>query len=68
MAVIEAMKMENILFAAADGVVKDIMAQQGESLAVDQPIVEFEIRRDSHSCGSRPACSQETAGDACVPA
>ena len=41
-AVIEAMKMENILFAAADGVVKDIMAQQGESLAVDQPIVEFE--------------------------
>lgn len=41
-AVIEAMKMENILLASADGVVKEIKAQQGESLAVDQPIVEFE--------------------------
>ena len=41
-AVIEAMKMENILFATADGVVKAIMAKEGESLWVDQPIVEFE--------------------------
>jgi len=41
-AVIEAMKMENVLFASADGVVKEIKAAQGESLAVDQPIVEFE--------------------------
>jgi len=41
-AVIEAMKMENILFAAHDGVVKKIMASQGESLTVDQLIVEFE--------------------------
>ena len=41
-AVIEAMKMENILFASADGTVKAILAQPGESLAVDQPIVEFE--------------------------
>lgn len=41
-AVIEAMKMENILFAAHDGVVKKIMASQGESLSVDQVIVEFE--------------------------
>ena len=41
-AVIEAMKMENILFAAHDGVVKNIMASQGESLTVDQVIVEFE--------------------------
>ena len=41
-AVIEAMKMENILFAAHDGVVKKIMASQGESLTVDQVIVEFE--------------------------
>ena len=39
---IEAMKMENILFATADGVVKAIMAKEGESLWVDQPIVEFE--------------------------
>ncbi len=41
-AVIEAMKMENILFAAHDGVVKKIMASQGDSLTVDQLIVEFE--------------------------
>lgn len=41
-AVIEAMKMENVLFAAADGVVGKVLASKGESLAVDQPIVEFE--------------------------
>jgi propionyl-CoA carboxylase alpha chain len=40
-AVIEAMKMENVLFAAADGVVKKVVASQGESLSVDQVIVEF---------------------------
>jgi propionyl-CoA carboxylase alpha chain len=40
-AVIEAMKMENVLFAAADGVVGKVLAAKGESLAVDQPIVEF---------------------------
>jgi propionyl-CoA carboxylase alpha chain len=40
-AVIEAMKMENVLFAAADGVVSKVLAAKGESLAVDQPIVEF---------------------------
>jgi propionyl-CoA carboxylase alpha chain len=41
-AVIEAMKMENALFAAQDGVVKSVVASKGESLAVDQVIVEFE--------------------------
>ena len=40
-AVIEAMKMENVLFASADGVVGKILANQGESLVVDQAIVEF---------------------------
>ncbi|QHE85902.1 acetyl-CoA carboxylase biotin carboxylase subunit [Hydrogenophaga sp. BPS33] len=40
-AVIEAMKMENVLFAAADGVVAKVLAHKGESLVVDQPIVEF---------------------------
>ncbi|MCJ0763661.1 acetyl-CoA carboxylase biotin carboxylase subunit [Variovorax terrae] len=40
-AVIEAMKMENVLFAVADGVVGKVLAAKGESLAVDQPIVEF---------------------------
>jgi propionyl-CoA carboxylase alpha chain len=41
LAVIEAMKMENILFATQDGVVAKIAAQKGESLAVDQIILEF---------------------------
>ena len=41
-AVIEAMKMENVLLASADGVVKEVKAQKGDSLAVDQAIVEFE--------------------------
>jgi propionyl-CoA carboxylase alpha chain len=40
-AVIEAMKMENVLFAVADGVVGKVLAIKGESLTVDQPIVEF---------------------------
>jgi propionyl-CoA carboxylase alpha chain len=39
--VIEAMKMENILTAAQDGVVQDVLANKGESLAVDQPILAF---------------------------
>ena len=41
LAVIEAMKMENVLFAAADGVVGKVLAGKGESLSVDQPIIEF---------------------------
>ncbi len=40
-AVIEAMKMENVLFAAADGVVGKVLAAKGESLVVDQHIIEF---------------------------
>ena len=40
-AVIEAMKMENVLFAAQDGVVKSVQATKGDSLSVDQVIVEF---------------------------
>ena len=41
LAVIEAMKMENILTAAQDGVVREVLAAKGESLAVDQPIIAF---------------------------
>ena len=40
-AVIEAMKMENVLFAVADGVVAKVLASKGESLVVDQAIIEF---------------------------
>jgi propionyl-CoA carboxylase alpha chain len=42
LAVIEAMKMENILVATNDGVVSQVKAAKGESLAVDQVILEFE--------------------------
>jgi propionyl-CoA carboxylase alpha chain len=42
LAVIEAMKMENILVAAQDGTVAELLANKGESLAVDQPILSFE--------------------------
>jgi propionyl-CoA carboxylase alpha chain len=41
LAVIEAMKMENILTAAQDGTVGEVLARKGESLAVDQPILSF---------------------------
>jgi len=41
LAVVEAMKMENILIAAQDGTVAELLATQGESLAVDQPILSF---------------------------
>jgi propionyl-CoA carboxylase alpha chain len=42
LAVIEAMKMENVLKAEQDGKVKRIVARPGASLAVDEVIVEFE--------------------------
>jgi propionyl-CoA carboxylase alpha chain len=42
LAVVEAMKMENSLLAERDGKVYRILVQVGESLAVDQPIIEFE--------------------------
>ncbi|MCW5657969.1 MAG: acetyl-CoA carboxylase biotin carboxylase subunit [Burkholderiaceae bacterium] len=41
LAVIEAMKMENILVATQDGEVREVLARRGESLTVDQPILAF---------------------------
>jgi propionyl-CoA carboxylase alpha chain len=41
LAVVEAMKMENILRAERDGVVKKVNAKPGDSLAVDAVILEF---------------------------
>ena len=41
LAVIEAMKMENILVATQEGTVAELLAAKGESLAVDQPILSF---------------------------
>ncbi|WP_068808534.1 acetyl-CoA carboxylase biotin carboxylase subunit [Thauera phenolivorans] len=42
LAVIEAMKMENVLKADNDGKVKKIVASPGASLSVDEVIIEFE--------------------------
>ncbi len=42
LAVVEAMKMENVLRAERNGKVQEIMAGVGETLAVDQPIMRFE--------------------------
>ena len=42
LAVVEAMKMENSLRAEEDVVIAKVMAEEGGSLMVDQPILEFE--------------------------
>jgi propionyl-CoA carboxylase alpha chain len=42
LAAIEAMKMENILFASQDCVVAEVLAGKGDSLAVDQVIMRFQ--------------------------
>ena len=42
LAIVEAMKMENVLRAERDGRIAHIRANPGDSLAVDQVILEFE--------------------------
>ncbi|MBL8483975.1 MAG: acetyl/propionyl/methylcrotonyl-CoA carboxylase subunit alpha [Rhodocyclaceae bacterium] len=42
LAAIEAMKMENVLKAEQDCVVAEVLANPGESLSVDQPILRFQ--------------------------
>ena len=41
LAVVEAMKMQNVLRAEKAGVISKVFAKQGAHLKVDQPIVEF---------------------------
>jgi propionyl-CoA carboxylase alpha chain len=41
LAIVEAMKMENVLRAERDGTIAKLRAQPGDSLAVDQVILEF---------------------------
>jgi propionyl-CoA carboxylase alpha chain len=41
LAIVEAMKMENVLRAERDGIVARVLAKEGESLAVDAVILEF---------------------------
>jgi propionyl-CoA carboxylase alpha chain len=40
--VVEAMKMENVLRAERDGVIGKVYVKPGDSLVVDQTIIEFE--------------------------
>jgi propionyl-CoA carboxylase alpha chain len=42
LAIVEAMKMENVLRAERDGRIAKLCAQSGDSLSVDQVILEFE--------------------------
>ena len=49
LAVIEAMKMENVLRAPQDGVIAKIIGKPGDSLTVDQVILEFEQPEKRHS-------------------
>ncbi len=42
LAIVEAMKMENVLRAGRDGRIATIRAKPGDSLAVDEVILEFE--------------------------
>ena len=39
--VIEAMKMQNVILAERDATVDEVLAKEGESLAVDQPVIAF---------------------------
>ena len=42
LAVVEAMKMQNVLYAEKRGVIKTVAAEAGSTLKVDDVIVEFE--------------------------
>jgi len=42
LAVVEAMKMENVLRADEQRTVASVLVSPGESVSVDQPIIEFE--------------------------
>ncbi len=41
--VIEAMKMQNVILADRDATVDEVLAKEGESLAVDQPVLNTEL-------------------------
>lgn len=40
--IVEAMKMQNVLRATNDGVVKAVKAQQGKNVQVDEELIQFE--------------------------
>lgn len=43
LAIVEAMKMENVLTAVRSGVVASVLSMEGQSLSVDDVILEFEV-------------------------
>ena len=50
--VVEAMKMQNVLTASRDGVVKELLAPAGTTLAADQPIILFEQDEAATAAGA----------------
>ncbi len=61
-AVIEAMKMENLLKADAGGTVAEIHAAEGDSLLVDQPILTFAQAADEDAQDSAEDSAQDDIG------
>jgi propionyl-CoA carboxylase alpha chain len=47
LAIVEAMKMENLIRSERDGAVRQVFAGVGETLAVDQPILELASMADA---------------------
>ncbi|MEO9068165.1 MAG: acetyl/propionyl/methylcrotonyl-CoA carboxylase subunit alpha [Caldimonas sp.] len=61
LAVIEAMKMENVVVAAVDGVVSRVVATPGQSVAVDEVILEFEGKATDSAAAPVTSKAKEVA-------
>src|SRR5476649_1410328 len=61
LAVVEAMKMENVLRAVRDGTIKTLHAKAGDSLRVDQKIIEFAWRWRCRRVSPSPAACRASA-------
>ncbi len=61
LAVIEAMKMENVVVAAVDGVVARVVATPGQSVAVDEVILEFEGKAKGTAAATAKSKAKEVA-------
>jgi propionyl-CoA carboxylase alpha chain len=61
LAVIEAMKMENVVVATVDGVVARVVATPGQSVAVDEVILEFERKAKGTAAATAKSKAKEVA-------
>lgn len=61
LAIIEAMKMENVVVAAVDGVVARVVATPGQSVAVDEVILEFEGKAKGTAAATAKSEAKEVA-------